>query len=276
MDMQRSLIAFDNIFPDVSDWDEFLRDIHQSVENGLPVYLSDSRLSRLLLDSLNEAFPRNSVMIDIFESKTLEPAYYIFKDHPLLSYKPFSSDMWQYKLGVFKELMDIRTELGLKEDAHFVETDVNFSRHRDHAMLLALFELNSLKVTDLLAEVQKCIKYPWYTIVIRGGKVADQMYETMSLAFANKLNSATIGTEQDAAAYKLGEYKQPLLRVLDSANLWMMGNNVKEFVFSETVPLEVDISFKPSVWQHKLELFSAGETFVKKESVIYDTKEWYL
>jgi hypothetical protein len=273
MDMQRSLIAFDSIFPTTELWQKFLRDIVDSIDNHTLVLLNESRLSRRLMDSLT-MFSENNVAI------STDPAHdvnvYTFQDHPLLSYKAFSADMWEYKIGVFRELLLIRPALGLIEtDNHFLETEIDFSRHKDHAMLLGLFELNDIKLNSLVEEVTSVLEgKKWINIVIKGNQVGDIIYETLKEAFPT-LPYALVATEADGASYLMGANSEhTLIRILPTANCTPPAH-VPVFDFSQEVPPGCDVTFRSSVWFHKLKLYKASLQFVR-DDISYDASEWYL
>ena len=214
--MERSLIAFDNIFPDVSVWQDFLKDIVSSIDQQTEICFERSSLGTLLRDSLLEAFPTANVIL-IDAALVADGECYVFRDHPLLSVKTFLPAMWEYKLGVFRELVTIRLQLGLEPEKHYVESIVDYSRHRDHAMLLALLEQNNIPLNRIVTALVNIQNDPYGQLFIRGDtKTADVIYASLVQVYGEKVGQILITDVDEWAAYKQGTERKGLLRVYNT------------------------------------------------------------
>ena len=269
--MERSLIAFDNIFPDIRVWANFLKDIVSSIDEQTEVCFERSSLGTLLRTSLIEAFPTaNVILIDAGLSAPEE--CYIFRDHPLLSYKQFLPAMWEYKLGVFRELVAIRAQLGLPPETHYVESVVDYSRHRDHAMILALLEQNNIPLNLFMTAVVHIQTDPYGQLFIRGSsKTADIIYQSLVQVYGEKAGFVSIEDAEEWTSYKGGSERKGIIRVLDAVP-FIAEDHV--FQFNAVTPEECDVTFKSTVWLHKERLYRKAQEFVT-DDVLLDTEEWY-
>lgn len=250
--MERSLIAFDSIFPNISIWPVFLDHVDKAMrEIGSPVFLEPSEISERLLESFQIAFP--DAPSDCMQIST-DASAYVFKDHPLLI-DNIDPQLWHYKLGVFQEMNLIRESLGETAVGHFVEIPVAFSRYRDHAMLLTLLNINDINIKRFLGSLQNTLSKSC-NLYLSGTRVGEYIFLSLKDIFPN-LPATNISTEAEWQTHinsmKTGGiiFISPTSGV-DTDLMWK---------FNKDPPPECDISFKSSVWTHKLTLLKESETF---------------